>query len=185
MKKIVARKFLRFDGGIFESAGSSQYSHVYTLSIANYQGKPLTTGCYEKNGGCAVKTELMDLNTLTWSNGPDYPFTSDYIANYATASTSEAAYVIGGRWSQDVIAEFKNNVWSQFGTLTSGRHSHKSISMGDEWLVIGGLSDGTDATVTEIWNFENEQNTVINHTLGQAYSYGIGLFLVPYNFCIA
>ena len=26
---------------------------------------------------CGVKTELMDMNTLTWSAGPDYPFTSE------------------------------------------------------------------------------------------------------------
>ena len=50
--------------------------------MANYLGKALTTGC---NGDslsddrlCGVKTELMDMNTLTWSAGPDYPFAPDY-----------------------------------------------------------------------------------------------------------
>ena len=42
--------------------------------MANYLGKALTTGGESWPG---VKTELMDMNTLTWSSGPDYPFTSE------------------------------------------------------------------------------------------------------------
>ena len=43
--------------------------------MANYLGKALTTGCdADRDWGCGVKTELMDMNTLTWSAGPDYPF---------------------------------------------------------------------------------------------------------------
>ena len=71
--------FLSFDGETYQSAGSSVYSHKTTYGMANYLGKALTTGC---NGDslsddrlCGVKTELMDMNTLTWSAGPDYPFT--------------------------------------------------------------------------------------------------------------
>ena len=44
--------------------------------MGNYHGKALTTGCYG-NQKCGVKTELMDMNTLTWSAGPDYPFIRD------------------------------------------------------------------------------------------------------------
>ena len=66
---------LRFDGEFFHSAGSSKYSHKYTLGLANYKGKALTSGC-DEDSACYVKTELMDMNTLTWSDGPDYPFTS-------------------------------------------------------------------------------------------------------------
>ena len=68
--------FLSFDGESYQSAGSSAYSHQYTLGMANYLGKALTTGC-NNNGSCSIKTELMDMNTLTWSAGPDYPFTSE------------------------------------------------------------------------------------------------------------
>ena len=60
----------RFDGEQFQSAGSSQYSHGFTLGMANYMGKALTTGC--NSGSCSVKTELMDMSTLQWSPGPDY-----------------------------------------------------------------------------------------------------------------
>ena len=56
---------------------------------------------------------------------------------YSTASTSNAAYFIGGSGTQDVIAEFKNAAWRQLGTLTKGRQGHASISMGDETMVIG------------------------------------------------
>ena len=63
-----------FDGEFFHSAGSSKYSHRNTFGMANYNGKALTTGCNEN--GCGLKTELMDMNTLTWSDGPDFPFTS-------------------------------------------------------------------------------------------------------------
>ena len=65
---------LSFDGESYHPAGSSAYSHQWTFGMANYLGKALTTGCW--SGSCAVKTELMDMNTLTWSSGPDYPFTS-------------------------------------------------------------------------------------------------------------
>ena len=69
--------YLSFDGESYQSAGSSEYSHRETHRIANYLGKALTTGCsIYGSSTCAVKTELMDMETLTWSSGPDYPFTS-------------------------------------------------------------------------------------------------------------
>ena len=43
--------------------------------MANYIGKALTTGCANKRD-CYVKTELMDMSTLEWSDGPDYTFAS-------------------------------------------------------------------------------------------------------------
>ena len=64
-----------FDGEFFHSAGSSKYSHRNTYGMANYKGKALTSGCGE-NSDCSVKTELMNMDTLTWNDGPDFPFTS-------------------------------------------------------------------------------------------------------------
>ena len=57
---------------------------------------------------------------------------------YSTASTSEAAYIIGGEYTREIIAEFKNDAWNQFGTLAKGRRRHGSISLGNEFMVIGG-----------------------------------------------
>ena len=59
---------------------------------------------------------------------------------YSTASTSEAAYIIGGFYTRDIIAQFKNDAWSQFGTLAKGRAWHGSISLGNDFIVIGGYS---------------------------------------------
>ena len=65
-----------FDGEYFHSAGSSSFSHRSTYGMANYKGKALTTGCKDTRPECGVKTEIMDMHTLEWSKGPDYPFAS-------------------------------------------------------------------------------------------------------------
>jgi len=59
---------------------------------------------------------------------------------YSTASTANAAYIIGGYYTKEVIAEFKNDAWRQLGTLTRGRYGHASITLSDETMVIGGYS---------------------------------------------
>ena len=66
---------LSFDGESYQSAALSKYSHRRTFGIANYLGKALTTGCNEST--CGSKTEFMNTYTLTWSAGPDYPFTPE------------------------------------------------------------------------------------------------------------
>ena len=71
---ILLNLFLSFDGQSYQSAGSSEYSHRFTYGMANYRGKALITGC--SGWSCRVKTELMDMETLSWSAGPNYPFTS-------------------------------------------------------------------------------------------------------------
>ena len=68
-------EFLSFDGESFQYASNSTYTHRFTYGLANYKGKALTTGCQDSQI-CYVKTEMMDINTLKWSDGPDYPFTS-------------------------------------------------------------------------------------------------------------
>ena len=68
---------LRFDGESYQSVAASEYDHRYTLGLANYREKALITGCYDYSLGCGLKTELMDMNTLTWSPGPDYSLTSE------------------------------------------------------------------------------------------------------------
>ena len=45
------------------------------------------------------------------------------LSHYSTASTSEAAYIIGGQYTKEVIAELKNDTWRQLGTLTKGRYA--------------------------------------------------------------
>ena len=43
------------------------------------------------------------------------------ISHYSTASTSNAAYIIGGRYTSDVIAEFKASQWRRLGNLFKER----------------------------------------------------------------
>ena len=60
---------------------------------------------------------------------------------------------------------------------------HGSISIEDQIMIVGGYATSGDAE-TEVWTFEDEVGTIINPTLpNRAYSYGIGLYLVPNDFC--
>ena len=69
------------------------------------------------------------------------------ISHYSVASTSEAAFVVGG-WlagsDSDEIAKFQNNKWSSFGNLQRGRHGHRIITYVDDIMVFGGgAADGS------------------------------------------
>ena len=66
--------YLRYDGENLTPAGSSKFSHSGSMGLADYMGKALTTGCNESSKGCGIKTEIMDMTTLRWSDGPDYPY---------------------------------------------------------------------------------------------------------------
>ena len=72
------------------------------------------------------------------------------IAQYSVASTTDAAFVIGGYGGYDgssrldVIAQFKENAWSLYGNLQKRRDLHGSITSGDETMIIGGYTtDGS------------------------------------------
>ena len=68
-------------------------------------------------------------------------FIFSHIAWYSTASTSEAAYIIGGiPNTRQIIAEFRTNSWRQIGTLAKGRDAHGSITLNGETMIIGGYS---------------------------------------------
>ena len=137
LSKSVCYSFRSFDGTNFATINLSHYSHQHTLGLANYRGKALTTGCQEFDN-CKIKTELLDMNTLQWQNGTDYPFTPSRIYRYSAASTPDAAYIIGGRYTQDIIAEFKDEKWRQLGKLQQGRQQHASISFDRDTMVVGG-----------------------------------------------
>ena len=134
--------FFSFDGKAYQETETSKYSHRNTFGLGKYDGKALTTGCYSTTAGCSFKTELMDMATLTWSDGPEYPFGSGYIAFYSTAETKTAAYIIGGYYTKDVIAQFKNNQWHQNDSLRQARWAHTSLTVGDETIIIGGAQKG-------------------------------------------
>ena len=63
-----------FDGENYVQVEDSKYSHAYTHGLGNYRGKAFTTGCYWNGCTSKVETELLDMTTMKWSDGPDYPF---------------------------------------------------------------------------------------------------------------
>ena len=63
-----------------------------------------------------------------------------WINEYSTASTDDAAYIIGGHDVFDTVAEFRNNQWRNLGSLTRGRYAHGSITIGQETMIIGGYT---------------------------------------------
>ena len=80
------------------------------------------------------------------------------ISSYSVASTTKAAFVIGGfdvsiggSSSLDVIAKFENNKWSRYGNLQNSRYNHESITSGTQTIVIGGSKIQT----YETWPYEN------------------------------
>ena len=44
--------------------------------MANYFGKPFTTGSDDESDHPNAKTEIMNLENGEWQSGPDYPFHS-------------------------------------------------------------------------------------------------------------
>ena len=74
--------FLSFDGVNYQSMESSKYSHLWTYGLANYKGKAIITGCGKDYADCSLKTEIFDINTMEWSDGPDFPFGSRLVSQY-------------------------------------------------------------------------------------------------------
>ena len=69
------------------------------------------------------------------------------IGYYATTSTEESVYIIGGftldsstGYKTPIIAEYKNDVWYNVGSLNQSRHAHGAITSGSLTMVIGGSS---------------------------------------------
>ena len=65
-----------FDGQNYELVASSKYEHGHTYGLANYKNHAFTTGCNGSGKTCNLKTELFDMETQSWSDGPDYPYYS-------------------------------------------------------------------------------------------------------------
>ena len=68
------KSFSSFDGENYNQVEDSKYSHELTFGLGNYRGKAFTTGCYYYGCTSKVATELLDMTTMKWFDGPDYPF---------------------------------------------------------------------------------------------------------------
>ena len=60
------------------------------------------------------------------------------INHYSTTQTSDVVYIIGGRYTLNIVAEFKENVWRRLADLKQGRYGHSSIMVGGDSIIIGG-----------------------------------------------
>ena len=40
-----------------------------------------------------------------------------------------------------IVAEFKDDQWSQLASLNKGRYWHGSLSVGDQTIIIGGYTE--------------------------------------------
>ena len=60
------------------------------------------------------------------------------ISHYSTAHTLDAVYIIGGLYTKDIVAEFKNDQWRRLADLNQGRNGHGSITVGGQTMIIGG-----------------------------------------------
>ena len=67
------------------------------------------------------------------------------ISQYATASTSDSVYIIGGftngsPYQTSTIAEYNNESWKSVGNLAQARSGHGGITDGPITMVVGGYS---------------------------------------------
>ena len=67
---------------------------------------------------------------------------SSRISQYSTANTPDAAYIIGGYYTQNLVAEFRNDQWTQLDDLNKGRFGHGSITVGTQTMIVGGYISG-------------------------------------------
>ena len=108
------------------------------------------------------------------------------VYHYSTTHTSDAVYIIGGAHTGNIIAEFTlESSWRQLPDLKQPRSRHRSITMGSQMIIFGGIrSNGGDTgstgtIATEVWDFETEKSETIAPMLSQEkYSEGIALYFV-------
>ena len=54
----------------------------------------------------------------------------------------DAVYIIGGDYTKDIVAEFKNDQWRRLANLNQGRREHGSITIEGQTMIIGGYFNG-------------------------------------------
>ena len=71
------------------------------------------------------------------------------IISHSVASTDDAAYFIGGKMGTgkdgqiDIIAQFREEIWSISGKLQKPRATHESIRFGNAIMIFGGATNDT------------------------------------------
>ena len=60
------------------------------------------------------------------------------ISLFSTANSPDAAYIIGGYYTQNLVAEFRNDEWAKLDDLNKARYLHGSITVGTRTMIVGG-----------------------------------------------
>ena len=203
---------IRFDGETFQRLKLSSYSH-HGGELAEYRGRALITGChwlYSDNCEEGTKTEILDMQKMKWSSGPDYPFATNlekslnvtngpssrypkgsFIFYYSTVTIDDSAFIIGGIGNGNLIAEFRNCQWHKYGYLKTNKYAQQNIKYGQQTLIIGGYSvgefHGTPVkTNIEVWTFPDQNTTdffIEELQFSHIDSENIALFAVDFDFC--
>jgi len=174
-----------FDGKTFKTEPSSKFSHAYVYALGSYRKSPFVTGHGSSTNG--LKTEILNYKAGYWYQADDYPFSDgNIISSYATTSTDESVYIIGG-WTgstqSSTIARYSNGSWTKPGSLKQGRTGHGAITIEGITMILGGeFNSYSITTITELWEFESSETEFINPILFGDYS-GIGLFAVDVGYC--
>ena len=61
-----------------------------------------------------------------------------HLAGYSTANTPEAAYIIGGFVTKNLVAEFRDDQWALLDDLSKSRYRQGSITVGSQTMIVGG-----------------------------------------------
>ena len=88
---------------------------------------------------CSIRNQNFAMKIST-----DFNFLLNFrgISYYSTTQTSDAVYIIGGYYTNDIVAEFKNDQWRRLADLNQGRREgHGSITIEGETMIIGGFSN--------------------------------------------
>jgi len=182
------KKCHSFNGETFKTKPSSKYSHREVFALGSYRKSPFVTGHSTTTNG-HVKTEILNHEAGYWYQADDYPFSNgDRISGYATASTAESVFIIGG-WTRSIrlstIAKYSDGSWTKLGSLKQARNNHGAITIEGITMIVGGWDGihGSGSTNTELWEFESSGTEIINPKLSESFSYGIGLFAVDVGYC--
>merc|ERR1712176_681554 len=180
-----------FDGATTKPETSSIFPHKTVRALGNYKNSPFVTGHSSSSSGYGLKTEILNYSTSTWVHADDYPFSNtNEIAFYATASTDESVFIIGGHtegWSKgwgrsSIIAEYKDGSWKNVGNLAQARNTHSAINFGSAIMVVGGYPLNGDRINTELWDMESSGSQIIGESYPKEYK-ALGLFEVDVGFC--
>ena len=63
------------------------------------------------------------------------------ISHYSTAQTSDAVFVLGGYYTANVAAEYKNDQWRKLDDLQQPRRGHRSVVIENQLISIGGKDE--------------------------------------------